>query len=450
MRAVPFFCGLTIAVYAQAEPAAQRTAHEHFEQGYQLVQAGNLDGAIAEFERAYQLRPHFSVLYNLGQAYATLGRSVEAVDTLERYLSQAGSAISEARRGQVRETIAFHSTRIGVVHLSVAPAGARVSIDGTPIAPEAWTQPIRLNVGVHGLVVEHPMFAVKSMSIRVEATKELRVAVQLEPLAPARVELTCPVPDVTLRIDGERFAVLASARLVLLPPGSHQFAFHRSGYLTDQRELRTAPGEPLSVTCSLKIDPSETQGALLAIRHPPGTHVLVDGVPYTRRRFPAGRHHLSLYGAGYEREERMVTLPSRGTYAVQLHPSPAASTLLRQRAEREKVRRTVGYIAAGTGVAAVLAAGAIFLYNNDVQGDWRAENERLVTRWHDDPASVKPRELDDLLNKENGIRNRDAAAIGLCVFGVMSLAVATASFLWSDAPSEPSYSSTAKRPQIQF
>lgn len=85
---------------ARAEPpsdSAKTEAATHFARALGLVDKRRLQEAVVEFQRAYALRPHYSVLYNIAVAYIGLGKPVEAVDALERTLTEGSSEISPAR-----------------------------------------------------------------------------------------------------------------------------------------------------------------------------------------------------------------------------------------------------------------------------------------------------------------------------------------------------------------
>src|SRR5258705_390151 len=97
---------LLLGTSARAEtpttPAdATLQAREHFQAGLADAQRGDVVAALREFETAYRIRPHFSVLYNIGQARSTLGRPVEAVEAFERYLSDGGAQVSDERKRDV-------------------------------------------------------------------------------------------------------------------------------------------------------------------------------------------------------------------------------------------------------------------------------------------------------------------------------------------------------------
>jgi hypothetical protein len=444
--------GFTLALLVtHAAAQAQPTAREHFERGYRLVEAGKLDAAIGEFERAYAQSPHFSVLYNLGQAYATLGRSAEAVDRLQRYLSLGGSAIPRQRREEVLATIAFHSARVGSVTLEVEPADARVSIDGAALDAGALSQPLRLDAGVHGVLAEHPRFATRGTSIHVDAERTTHVVIRLEPLPPAQLELHCQLPDVTLSVDGVAAHLPPPGESVAIGAGTHEVRLQRPGYRPRVQQVHVSAGQRALVPCTLEVDPSAADVAALTVRHPSGTQVLVNGAPHARRALPAGRHRVTVSGPGYEREERLVTLAARQKYETAIVPPVSSRALLEERTARARTQRTVGYVTGGVGLAATLTAGALYLYNANAYRNWRSDSVRLVDRLRTDPGSVRPRELDELLHAENRIRNRDAAAIGLGVFGLASILAASFLLLWTEVPHEPTTTSgTIEPPWFRF
>lgn len=95
---------LSLPVCAQ-DDAARVEARAHFDRGVTLTKALDYDAALREFELAYAAVPHYSVLYNIGQAQVALGRSAEATTSLQRYLDEGGAAIDPKRRAEVEETV---------------------------------------------------------------------------------------------------------------------------------------------------------------------------------------------------------------------------------------------------------------------------------------------------------------------------------------------------------
>lgn len=121
-------------VPARADPDPRAEARVAFTRGYALAEAGRYAEAIAHFTRAYELSPHFAVLYNLGQAYAAAGQPGPAVDALKRYLAEGGPQIPPARRTQV-ETEILEQERVWRTAGAGAQPAARSAAAPTPAPP---------------------------------------------------------------------------------------------------------------------------------------------------------------------------------------------------------------------------------------------------------------------------------------------------------------------------
>ena len=82
------FAGVALAPCSlRADEGSERAvARQHFASGVALAKRRQFAEALSEFQRAYAAVPHFSVLYNIGQAQIALGQSGDAVATLQRYL----------------------------------------------------------------------------------------------------------------------------------------------------------------------------------------------------------------------------------------------------------------------------------------------------------------------------------------------------------------------------
>src|ERR1039458_2547571 len=90
---VPAFAANNIATTLNPEsmPEDQR-AHEQsrrlFDFGVRLYQEGNMLGALAEFDAAYQIHPNSAALQNLALCQKALYRYREAKATLEQLLKK--------------------------------------------------------------------------------------------------------------------------------------------------------------------------------------------------------------------------------------------------------------------------------------------------------------------------------------------------------------------------
>jgi hypothetical protein len=139
---------VSIAGVCAAETPAQE-AGRHFSRGIDLVEESAYAEAVIEFERAYEISPNYSVLYNLGEAYVGLGKPVQAADALTKYLHDGADKIPPERRADVEAEIRRQQARIATVTVTVDPDGATVLVDGMEIGKSPLGGPVRVGIGVH-------------------------------------------------------------------------------------------------------------------------------------------------------------------------------------------------------------------------------------------------------------------------------------------------------------
>jgi hypothetical protein len=87
-------------------------AFGHYERGLALVQQRDYQGALREFTVAYEVSPHFAVLYNIGQCQALLGHLPQAVEALSRYLGEGRYLVPAERRRQVGDQVVELASRL--------------------------------------------------------------------------------------------------------------------------------------------------------------------------------------------------------------------------------------------------------------------------------------------------------------------------------------------------
>jgi tetratricopeptide (TPR) repeat protein len=88
---------------ALADDRATEEARQLYESGTRHYDLGRWDEAIAEYEKAYELRPDPSFLYNLAQTYRRKGDAKRALDLYRNYLRRVPKS---PQREEVEEKIA--------------------------------------------------------------------------------------------------------------------------------------------------------------------------------------------------------------------------------------------------------------------------------------------------------------------------------------------------------
>ena len=420
-------CAPTLARAQSADPSE---AARHFDRGYLLAQQGSLEAAISEFKQAYALSPHPSVLYNLGQAYAASGRAVDAVQTLRKYLEQADPKQDSERRAQAAAIVDYQGQRIGTLKLEIEPAGAELSIDGETLGKAPLAAPIQLTAGPHGLTVAHAGYTPRSLRVEIVGKTSTSTQLRLEPSGVAtRLLLTCSVPDVQVSGDGVPTTLLEHGGELVLATPPAELRFERAGFLPAQRAVPADATQ--AIDCGL--GPLDQQAPLVpvSVEAPAAVTVDVDGQRFRHGKLPAGRHFVALSGAGIEKSERLVEITAkRGLLSVDAREPGDA--MVAERGSRRKLQLTLAIATSAAGVVSLGAAGVLYAVNQNAYGDWRTDGTSLADRMAQSPDQVSAGDWNDLLERENTLRNRDAAALGLAVFG--GVLVTTGAVLWLTTP----------------
>jgi hypothetical protein len=246
-----FLAQVGVAGPVRAQPTSNESpssegqqAHEHFSLGVKLYADGDFGPALAQFQRAYALKPHFRVLYNIAQCHFELRDYVPARAALRRYLAEGGTAALDAeRRARVEADLADMGRRIAQVDIQSNVRGAVVYIDGRKIGTTPLSQPIEVSEGQRSVSVESSTGGAKQRSLLLVGGERQTVIVNFEPIpseagatyglekSPARPPLPSSAPSI-----GAGFWV-AGVGAVLLAGGAGA-----TGYLAlraqDERRAR--------------------------------------------------------------------------------------------------------------------------------------------------------------------------------------------------------------------
>jgi hypothetical protein len=162
-----------------AQDAAANRPKELFNAGVQAFEEGRFTEALANFEQAYQLKPHPLVQVNIANCYDKLNQPAEALDHFEAFLASPEG--TPAQRDEVRAAVTRLSKQAGRLSLQVTPATATGTLDDQTVLhpPNQW-----VSAGRHRLsfVAEGFEPVVRVLDVRAGETTE--VSVTLVPLPP--------------------------------------------------------------------------------------------------------------------------------------------------------------------------------------------------------------------------------------------------------------------------
>ncbi len=164
-----------------APPSPQRKAEASafLVRGAELIDAEDLEGALAQFEAAYRLVPSPNILHNFGIVYQGLGRKAAALEAFERFLSEAPRAPAAARTHAERAVQAL-IREVAAVQVRSDLPGARIFVDGRNVGQTPRALPVYLDPGPHHLSVEkEEVGAVFTERVEVAAGQQLTLQAQL-------------------------------------------------------------------------------------------------------------------------------------------------------------------------------------------------------------------------------------------------------------------------------
>jgi len=133
---------------------ARDAAGAHYMHGIELAGNRAYEAALQEFNAAYAISPHFSVLYNIGQAQMELDHPSQAIEVCARYLSDGKDRIAAARRQRVEQLMASLSSRLAALSITTDRPGAHISIDGREVGVAPLTEPARIDPGTHTVLAK--------------------------------------------------------------------------------------------------------------------------------------------------------------------------------------------------------------------------------------------------------------------------------------------------------
>jgi hypothetical protein len=219
-----------------AAPAAvdEAGARERFQRGVTALQESRFAEAAALFEESYRLNPAPVALFNLAFAYRGLGRYLDAVAAVERYLQNPGNTPAD-RVDAARVELDRLRQSVARVTVRTAPQEATVWIDGR--AARASAGPIEVDPGRRVIEVSRDGYRPERRELVLAAGASESLTVTLAVIDDAgRLRVEPSVATARVTIDG----VLAGTGVVERPArmGEHRVVITAEGYLPLERTVR--------------------------------------------------------------------------------------------------------------------------------------------------------------------------------------------------------------------
>jgi hypothetical protein len=358
--------------------AARAEAHERFDRGLRLFNAGDNAGALVEFLRAYEIVPNPVVLYNVGLVYAQMGRAVAATDTLDQLLSSP-AALSPEQLALARKTRDEQAARIAEVAVSANVAEARVEVDGIEAGRTPLSAPLRVTGGTHVVGLVAPGYSPQRKEVVIAGGDKRAIAFELVAMQGrlAHLAVKTHLPGADVFADDQRVGTTPLAASVPLSPGVHRIDLRRAGYASAHAEVTLGDG----ATGEIELEPQEDSTARAA-----GGDLVVDatetqpvvtidgrsrGVAPGPLRLAAGPHHILVERADFEPLDRDVTIESGRitVFHAALEPTPDYRIRF---AARASAQRTWGWVAVVAGAVLAGAGAGLVVYDAKQRNDGNA------------------------------------------------------------------------------
>jgi hypothetical protein len=175
-------------------PAEERAleARTRYERALQLYNDGAAEGALAEFERAYQLSPTYRLLYNIALIRLQLNDYAQALKAFQEYLAEGGAEVPSVRRSEVERHLATLKTKVGRVEVSSHARGADVLVDDVVVGRVPLTDPLVLNPGRRRITIARGGLSSTTV-VTVAGQDHLKVDLGLEaPKSQASAHINAP------------------------------------------------------------------------------------------------------------------------------------------------------------------------------------------------------------------------------------------------------------------
>lgn len=229
---------LMVAAVAVTAHAQEDQARRYFLEGDRLEGVGELEDAIAAWERSYRAHPNWRALRRAATALEALGRTPEAVEKLELMLERHASELSQRDRSVARSDVRRLSRTMATLTVHATPDDAHVTV-GSRVVRSG--EALRVSAGAHTVTVTRAGYQRRRGTVRVEAgaSREVRITLEAEAEV-ASLDVRTRPAAAEVYVDGERRGV--SPIGLRLSVGGHRLRVELPGYAPHEREITLASG----------------------------------------------------------------------------------------------------------------------------------------------------------------------------------------------------------------
>lgn len=306
MITAPLLLGLALCAWpgpaAAGEEEAKKEAKERFSKGVEFFNAAEYGAALAEFHWAYEVSPHFMVLYNIARCYARLNKHIEAMKYFNQYLDEGGDKIGKKRLKEVEAEMAALEKIIAYLDVTTGDVkGATVKVGEKVVGHTPLAEPVAVEPGPVTVSVDADGYRSESKEIVVPAGKMLPVKFKLEWIVKfGEIEVTSEAPKSVVYMDGKEMGKAPWKGEV--KTGTHTFEVRAPGYTKAVKQVVIEEDEERMIALQPEIEGEAARLVLEA--NIDGAEVFVEGIkvgsiPIKPLDLPPGPAHVIVKARGY-------------------------------------------------------------------------------------------------------------------------------------------------------
>jgi hypothetical protein len=138
------------------ESLPRKQSRAMFRRGVAAAEAQRWSEARDDFQKAFQLFPHPSILLDLGVSRSHVGEYEQAEQDLTRFMAEDTGATADELQA-ARLALVDVRKHLGTIRVRVSPAGAIATVDQRPVAlVEGQLADVRVALGPHELEAHAP------------------------------------------------------------------------------------------------------------------------------------------------------------------------------------------------------------------------------------------------------------------------------------------------------
>lgn len=173
-------CMLAAAPARAQKIDSKKESEKHFALGIYFYKQGDFHEALAEFESAYSLKPHFTFRYNIGLCWKKIGDPAMALTEFSLYFIEGGEKTDKKIEKALQKISMELIKKVAIVEIQGMPDGAIVYVDGSKNAMGSMGFEFYANPGKHTIEVIADSMVLVSRTIDAIAGKNVTISLQKE------------------------------------------------------------------------------------------------------------------------------------------------------------------------------------------------------------------------------------------------------------------------------